>query len=95
MPSVFQNADRYEDTLEHCGAELLMLKNWMLVCSKAKMEIPNQYTVTLEEELSFLGMCNEPLNCKNTATWSIIGMLKKAPAEELYSSVTWLSGLCF
>ena len=42
MPSAFQNANRYEDTLEHCGAELLMLKNWMLVCSKAKMETRNQ-----------------------------------------------------
>ena len=54
MSSVFQNADRYEDTLEHCVAELLMLKSgclyaprprWRheisLVCSKVKMEIPN------------------------------------------------------
>jgi hypothetical protein len=75
VPSVFQNADRYEDTLEHCGAELLMLKNWMLVCSKAKMEIPIQYTVTLEQ--SFLGICNEPLNCKNTAPGRLLACQRR------------------
>jgi hypothetical protein len=91
VPSVFQNADRHDDTLEHYSAELMMGKNWMLVCSKDKLEIPNQYTVTLEEELSFPGMCNVPLNCKNTTTWSITGMPKKAPEEELYSLVTWSS----
>jgi hypothetical protein len=56
----FQNASRHNDTLEHYGAGLLMLKNGCFVCSKAKLETPDQYNVTLEEELSFLGMCNEP-----------------------------------
>lgn len=52
-----------------------MLKNWMLVCSKAKMEIPIQYTVTLEQ--SFLGICNEPLNCKNTAPGRLLACQRR------------------
>jgi hypothetical protein len=52
---LFQNASRHDDILEHNGAGLLMLKTGCFVCSKAKLETPDQYTVTLEEELSFLG----------------------------------------